>query len=159
MKRLLHEVWPLAAVVALTVVLTLQIPRKALLFESVSVPETRAYASVVSFDDAAYASVVQKARMSWQVRGAVGISSESRVDDVLGAEEELSSLQPLELDDEFSVPWRSVGETVPTVSLLPSTVALTSSLHPVATPPDDAAEARALRLELLELPESLQETE
>lgn len=159
MKQLLHELWPLAAVVALTVVLALQIPRRALFFEPVPVTETRPAASFVAFDDATYAAVIQKVRMSWQVRGSVGLSSESRVDDVPGEDESGPVLPAHPLDAVFSAPWRPVSARTPVVPLLPPTVASTATLEPVATPPDDAAEARQRRLELLDLPPSLQATE
>lgn len=159
MKRLLHEAWPLAAVVALTAVLALQIPRRALFFEPVSPSESGPAASLVTFDDAAYASVIQKVRMSWQVRGAVGVSSESRLDDVRGGEAELQELPALPLGDEFAAAWHSGYAPPPSVPLLPPTVAWTAGPAPVAQPPDDEAEARARRRELLELPQSLQEQE
>ncbi len=159
MRRLFLKTWPLMAVVALTTTLALQIPRKALFFKPVAVDSPKPFASFMSYDAAAYEAVVQKARMSWQVRGVRGRTFESHVDAFDFVEDDMPSLKPLGLPDEFArvrAPGTVAAMPVP---LLPPSVADVSALVPVATPPKDDGETRRIRAELLELPESLQSTE
>ncbi len=158
MRRLFLKAWPLMAVVALSTTLALQIPRKALLFEPVAIVSPRPFASFVAYDAAAYEAVVQKARMSWQVRGARGRTFESHVD-AFDFVEELPPLRPLGLPAEFARARPPGTVAAIPVPLLPPSVADTSALVPVATPPADDGEACRIRADLLELPESLQFTE
>lgn len=159
MKRCLHEYWPLVAVVLLTVILTLQIPRKALFFVPVPAELPKPFASFVAYDAAAYERVVQQVRMSWQMRGANAPSFESR-GDALDFEEDEPRLESLGLPPEFSA--RQVSgpvQSLPLPPLLPPSVADRSELVPVAAPPDDRVELKALRADLLSIPESLQSNE
>lgn len=82
MRRFLHAWWPVAAVVLFTATLVLQIPRKALFFLPASVVPVEPFVSFVSLDDAAYARLVSRIRMAWQMRGrplASGVA-DSRTD-------------------------------------------------------------------------------
>ncbi len=154
MKRLLHELWPLAAVVALTVTLALQIPRKALFFEPEPVAAPAPYATFVTYDAAAYDALHQKVRMAWQMRGPAGPALESRVDAFVLADE-TPAFAPLPLPREFAAPWKGTAPAPASAApLLPPSVADRAALTPVATAPDDAAEAKAaLRADLLALPD------
>ena len=154
MKRLLHELWPLAAVVALTVTLALQIPRKALFFTPEPAAAPAPYATFVTYDATAYEALRQKVRMAWQMRGPTGPALESRVD-AFALVDETPGFAPLPLPREFAAPWTGTATaSAPAAPLLPPSVADRAALTPVATAPDDAAEARAaLRADLLALPD------
>ena len=154
MNRLLHESWPLVAVVALTTILALQIPRKALFFEPVAARPPEPFASFVVYDAAAYESVVQKVRMSWQMRGAAGPAFESRVD-AFDFAEDAPPRPALGLPRAFTVPWTSAPPPPARASLLPPSLADRAPLVPVPAPPDDAAEAHQVREDLLALPDTL----
>ncbi len=154
MNRLLHESWPLVAVVALTTILALQIPRKALLFEPVAARPPEPFASFVVYDAAAYESVVQKVRMSWQMRGAAGPAFESRVD-AFDFAEDAPPRPALGLPRAFTVPWASAPPPPARAALLPPSLADRAPLVPVPAPPDDAAEAHQVREDLLALPATL----
>ncbi|MGN0847525.1 MAG: hypothetical protein ACI4RA_09110 [Kiritimatiellia bacterium] len=162
MKRLVRDCWPLLAVVALTAVLALQIPRKALLFEPVGVTVPKPFASFVTYDAATYGAVVQRARMSWQVRGSTVPTSESRID-AFDFVDDAPPLGALPLPDEFTARRAPGALDDGAVPLLPPSTADAAALVPVSVPPDDGADARrlrqALRADLLTLPESLQATE
>lgn len=153
MNRLLHELWPLGAVVALTVLLALQIPRKALFFAPVAARAPEPFAAFVSYDAAAYEAVMQKVRMSWQLGARTGPGVESRVD-AFDVPEEPPPPEPLPLPRAFAVPWTSPLPPPEPVALLPPSRADAAPPAPVAAPPDDADERR-LRAELLALPASL----
>lgn len=158
MRRLFHDSWPLAAVVALTTILALQIPRKAIFFTPVPVSTTRPFASFVTYDAEAYESLMQKVRMSWQMRGAAETAFESRVD-ALDFTEDMPEFRPLDLPAEFSAARSAEPAAAAPVPLLPPSVADRSPLVPLARPADDRVEVKALRDDLLALPESLQSNE
>ncbi len=155
MKRLLHELWPLAAVVALTVTLALQIPRKALFFTPEPVAAPAPYATFVTYDDTAYEALRQKVRMAWQMRGPAGAAIESRVDAFALMDDETPAFAPLPLPRTFAAPWKGTAAApTPAAPLLPPSVADRAALAPVATAPDAEAEAKAaLRADLLAFPE------
>ena len=69
MTRFLHAWWPVAAVVAFTAVLVLQIPRKALFYTPRPAETPEPFVSILALDDEAYATLVRRMRMSWQMRG------------------------------------------------------------------------------------------
>ena len=82
MTRFLHAWWPVAAVVAFTAMLVLQIPRRALFFSPRAEKPPEPFVSIVALDDDAYSALVRRMRMSWQMRGlafSAGIA-DSRVD-------------------------------------------------------------------------------
>lgn len=160
MKGLFREFWPLFAVVALTLVLALQIPRKALFFQAAEVSPRTFSASFATYAPEAYAQLLQKVRMSWQLRAqGVDPTAASRV-------EELDLVEDFPPPEELGLP-AGFARHAPTESaapapapLLPPSVADAAPPQPVLQPPDDAAEVRAaLRRELLEVPPSLKETE
>lgn len=153
MSRLLHEGWPLAAVVALTTLLALQIPRKALFFEPAPARAPEPFASFVAYDAAAYEAVVQKVRMSWQLRARTGPAFESRVD-AFDFTEDAPPPPPMALPRAFSVPWAAPVPPPARAALLPPSRADRAPLAPVAAPPEDG-EARRLRADLLALPDAL----
>lgn len=158
MSRLIRDCWPLVAVVALTAILALQIPRKAIFFTPVPVVESEPFASFVAYDAETYESVLQRVRMSWQIRTAAENPYESRVDALDLGEEDLR-FPPLGLPAEFSAQRMAEPISVSRAPLLPPSLANRSALVPVAAPPDDHVELRALRADLLSLPESLQSNE
>ena len=57
MTRFLHAWWPVAAVVAFTAMLVLQIPRRALFFSPRSVKSPEPFVSIVALDDDAYSAL------------------------------------------------------------------------------------------------------
>ena len=160
MRRFLHAAWPLAAVLALTFGLAVQIPRKALFFEPARRLETVPFASFVSYDAAAYGALVRKVRMSWQMRSrAAGPHVESPVD-LVGLGEALPPPAELPLPRDFLVPRVDAPSAAagPAPSLLPPSVADARRARPVSVPPDDGEDARArLRRDLLRLPDALRE--
>ena len=157
MRRLLHELWPLAAVVALTMVLALQIPRKALFFAPEPVRGVVPFVSFVEYAPEVYDRLMQRARMSWQVRAqGADPGAASRVDE-LGGEEELPLPAELLLPDAFAAAAPAALLRAGTASLWPPSVADAEPPAPVPGAPDDDAEARALRADLIRLPASLQE--
>ena len=101
MRRILHACWPLAAVVAFTAALALQIPRKALFFRAVALERPAPFASFTEFGAAEYAAIMQKVRMSWQMRShGAGALAESQIG-VLDLGEESQPPEPLELPGSF----------------------------------------------------------
>ena len=62
---------------------------------------------------------------------------------------------PLGLPRAFSVPWTSDPPPPARASLLPPSLADRAPLVPVSAPPDDTAEARRIRADLLALPAAL----
>ena len=82
MRGFLHAWWPVAAVVLFTATLVLQIPRKALFFHPQAVDPVEPFVSFVSLDDDAYAQLVRRIRMAWQMRGRsfAGGIADSRTD-------------------------------------------------------------------------------
>ena len=79
MRRYLREMWPVAAVVASTLLLALQIPRKSLFPSVKNIPPTEPFAEFVSFGAEDYRRIVANVRMAWQVRARTsGAGSESR---------------------------------------------------------------------------------
>jgi len=158
-RQFLHSVWPLASVCALTVVLSLQIPSRALFFRPANRLDTVPFASCVVYDARAYEALVRKARMSWQVRArGVDPRAESAVD-AIGLEEAPPAPDALALPADFFSSSAASPRAERACPLAPPSVADAAPVRPVAAPPDDAAGARALRDELLTLPESLLEQE
>ena len=79
MRELLHDWWPVAAVTLFTLLLVLQIPRKAIFPPVPSENAVAPFASFVTLDDDAYAAALQSVRMSWQLRARAQFSGvESR---------------------------------------------------------------------------------
>lgn len=153
MRRILHACWPLAAVVMFTVALALQIPRKALFFRPVKLERSVPYASFVEFGESEYAAIMQKVRMSWQVRShGAGAYAESPIG-ALDPDDEPPPA-PLEMPKSFFARRPLAPPPAPRVSLAPPTRASAHELPQLAAP-DESVEARRRRDELLVLPESL----
>lgn len=155
MRQLLHACWPLMAVLAFTAFLALQIPRKALFFAPVETPRVEPFASFVVFDPATAATVMQKVRMSWQMRGqGDGALTEVPLG-VLDQIAEVPPPEPLALPPAFFVA-PGVPSVAPraTDALLPPTLAVPREAR-AWPPPEDVNGPRLLRERLLALPESL----
>ena len=160
MRNLLHQLWPLAAVVSLVAVLALQIPRKALLFTPVPERVPKPFASFVQYDARTYAALVQRARMSWQVRAPGDDPAADGREDDLGADAGEPPPAELPLPAEFSLRRAAdVTASAASAALRPETAAIPPPATPVPVPPDDGAEADDLRRDLRELPDSLKTTE
>lgn len=155
MRRFLHACWPLAAVVAFTAALALQIPRKALFFRPVALERTAPFASFREFSAAEYAAIMQKVRMSWQMRShGAGAHAESQIG-VLDMGEDSPPPEPLELPGSFFARRAIEQPAAPSVSLAPPSLAPAVEL-PQLVPQDVATEAaRRFRDQLLVLPASL----
>lgn len=77
MKRLLHDGWPVLAVLLFAAFLAAQIPVASLTAKPSEEPPPAPAAAFVTFDDRAYARVVRRLRMSWQVGGRTLLSGRS----------------------------------------------------------------------------------
>lgn len=155
MNRWLHDYWPVAVVTLFTTLLVLQIPRKALFpsADDASAP-VEAFASFVEYEDDAYDALVQKVRMSWQVRTR----------NLPGGEE--SRTGAFDFNEPLPPP-----SLLPLPTVLADTPAADAALRPMEKqlfPPSRALsgteglasasepkEPQRLRAELLELPDSL----
>lgn len=157
MRRILHACWPLAAVVAFTASLALQIPRKALFFRPAELARAAPHASFVEFDASEYAAIVQKVRMSWQMRShGAGAYAESPIAALEPGDEPPPG--PLEMPESFMERVPLAPPRAPRVSLAPPTRASARELPQLAAP-DESAEAGRRRDELLALPDSLRAAE
>lgn len=155
MRQLLHACWPLMAVVTFTGVLAFQIPSKALFFRPVSVPKTKPYVSFVEFDAATYQDVMQKVRMSWQVRRqSTGTQTEIPLE-VLARVETQPEIEPLALPASFFTAPRLAETPRVRASLLPPSLAQLPESEELP-PPVDVDRANQIREQLLVLPASLQ---
>lgn len=80
MKVRFRNAWPVAAVVFLSTLLAMQIPRKALFFTPRRFPSPQSCAAFVEISPEVYGQLVDKVRMSWQQRPKMaGMGLESRV--------------------------------------------------------------------------------
>ena len=150
MRRFLHAWWPVAAVVLFTATLVLQIPRKALFFRPIPVDPVEPFVSFVSLDDDAYARLVRRIRMAWQMRGhslADGVA-DSRTD----AFDFSSPLPP-----PVYLPLRAVAASapVPTVFAPPLQALLPPSLGRELPPISATATLPDRDPDLLTLPDDL----
>ena len=79
MRDFVHDWWPVAAVTLFTVMLVLQLPRKAIFPPTPTESAVEPFASFVELDGAAYAAVLKRVRMSWEMRARMQLSGgESR---------------------------------------------------------------------------------
>ena len=150
MRQFLHMWWPVAAVVVFTVTLVLEIPRKALFFQPKAVNPAEPFVSFVSLDDEAYAQLVRRISMSWQMRGRplAGGVADSRTD---------AFDFSVPLPPPMYLPLRAVATvaSVPLVSAPPVPPLFPPSLG-MDTPPVPATVALPDRdPALLEMPEAL----
>lgn len=80
MKPAFQNLWPVAAVASLTVVLAVQIPSGALFFVPSRPAEHAPYAAFVEISPEVYGQLVDKVRMTWQRRArTLGGGLDSRV--------------------------------------------------------------------------------
>lgn len=154
MRSFLHACWPLAAVVVFTAAMALQIPRKALFFRPAVFERPAPYASFVEFEASEYAAIMQKVRMSWQMRShGAGAHAESPIG-VLDVVDVQRSPEPLEMPTDFFARRPLAQPSAPLVPLAPPSLAVACELPQLAAP-DDSREAGRVRERLLALPESL----
>jgi len=150
MRRFLHAWWPVAAVVLFTATLVLQIPRKALFFYPGTVDRVEPFVSFVSLDDDAYAQLLRRIRMAWQMRGRslAGGVADSRTDAL-----DLSSPLP----PPVYLPLRGVASSmsVPVSPTLPPSALLPPSLGREMPSVPAAASVLDRDPDLLEAPEDL----
>ena len=155
MRDIFHEWWPVAAVTLLTLLLVVQIPRKAIF---PPVPEecaVDAFASFVTLDDAAYAAALQSGRMSWQLRARMQLSGGESRTASFAFDEPVPAPRTLPVGAAFSAPYRPPRPPSPAPApLLPASLAR-SGVEGLAAAA--AAAARPRDDELLALPDSLQE--
>ena len=150
MRRFLHAWWPVAAVVLFTATLVLQIPRKALFFHPGAVDRVEPFVSFISLDDGAYAQLLRRIRMAWQMRGRslAGSVADSRTDAI-----DLSSPSP----PPAYLPLRGVASSasVPAPSLPRPSALLPPSLGRETPPIPAAAPVLDRDPDLLEAPADL----
>ena len=155
MRRLFHACWPTVAVVALTALLALQIPRKALFFRAVAPRRTEPFASFVEFDGKTYANLMQKVRMSWQMRqGSAGRAEGLLV--IPDLKDAPPPPAPLGLPGAFRANWRPAPSAPPRPTLAPPSLAA-AELPAIVQDDEAAGEAARLRERLLALPASVAE--
>ena len=153
MKDFLHAWWPVAAVVLFTVTLVLQIPRKALFFHPRAVDPVEPFVSFVSLDGDAYAQLVRRIRMAWQIRGRsfAGGIADSRTDAF-----DFSS--PLPPPVYLPPRRRAASAPLPTISAPPLPALLPASLGRETPPPPAAAVLPDRDPALLEMQDVLPDT-
>ena len=157
MRDVLHDWWPVAAVTLFTLLLVVQIPRKAIFPPSPEESDEAPFASFVTLDDDAYAAALQRVRMSWQLRARTQLSGGESRTTAFDFDEPTPAPRTLPVGAAFASPYRVPrAEPPPPAPLLPATLAQ-SGVEGLA----EAAEAagRPRDAELLELPDSLQEKE
>ena len=141
MRDVLHDWWPVAAVTLFTLLLVVQIPRKAIFPPAPVENAVTPFASFVTLDDDAYAAALQRVRMSWQLRSRAQLG---------GGE---SRTAAFEFDEPLPAPRAASAAPAP---LFPATLAR-SGVEGLAEAA--AASAHPRDAELLALPDSLQEKE
>ncbi len=67
MTRGIQIMWPVAAISASVLAISLQIPRKALFFRASEPRYARPFASFVTYDAKTLDSILRRARMAWQI--------------------------------------------------------------------------------------------
>ena len=156
MKDIFHEWWPVAAVTLFTLLLVVQIPRKAIFPPMPGESGVAPFASFVTLDEGAYAAALQNVRMSWQLRARTQLSGGESRTAAFDFDEPLPAPSVLPVGESFLEPYRSPRVAPPSPPpLLPATFAL-SGVEGLAAA---AAAAHPRDAELLELPDSLQEKE
>ena len=155
MRDVIHEWWPVAAVTLFTLLLVVQIPRKAIFPPTPEESAVEPFASFVTLDDDAYAAAIQSGRVSWQMRARTQFSGVESRTAAFEFDEPLPAPRTLPAGAEFSAPYRPPRAAPPAPSpLLPATLAR-SGVEGLAEAAQAAAPPRDE--ELLALPDSLQE--
>lgn len=157
MREFLHDWWPVVAVTLFTATLVFQLPRKAIFPPTPAESVVEHFASFVELDDDAYAAVLRRVRMSWQMRARMQLGGgESRT---AAFDFDEPPPPPLSLREgaEFSVRYRA-PRAAPSAAapLLPPTLAQ-SGVEGLAEAAA-AAVAEPRDADLLALPDSLSET-
>ena len=79
MRDFIHDWWPVAAVTLFTAMLVLQLPRKVIFPPDPVESAVEPFASFVELGDSAYAAVLRRVRMSWEMRARMQLGGgESR---------------------------------------------------------------------------------
>ncbi|MBQ4199470.1 MAG: hypothetical protein II649_06270 [Kiritimatiellae bacterium] len=156
MTGLLHDWWPVAAVALFVAVPFMQLPRNVALPPSDS-GSSKAFASFIELDDAAYATALQHARTSWQMRARTQLAGGESRTTAFDFDEPAPA--PLSLGRE---PYAPVGGPAR------RSARLHAPRHPLLLPPTlaksgteglaEAAVAVPRDADLLALPDSLLET-
>lgn len=154
MRDFFHEWWPVAAVTLFTLLLVLQIPRKAIFPPVQADRAVEPFASFVTLDDDAYAAL-QSGHMSWQLRARTRFSGGESRTAAFDFGEPIPAPRTLPVGDAFSAPYR-VPNPAPAEPprLLPASLAR-SGVEGLAKAAEAAVRPRDA--ELLALPDSLQE--
>ncbi len=156
MREFFHKWWPVAAVTLFTVLLVLQIPRKAIFPPTPSEGKVEPFASFVELDDDAYAAVIQNVRMSWQLRARTQFSGGESRTTAFDFDEPVPPPKSLPIDDSFSSPYLAPSAVQSAQDpLLPSSLAQ-SGVEGLAEAAAAAANPRDA--DLLVIPDSLSET-
>ena len=163
MTGLIHDWWPVAAVALFVAAPFMQLPRNVALPPSDS-SSSKAFASFVELDDAAYAAALQRARTSWQMRARTQLAGGESRTTAFDFDEPAPA--PLSLGRETSAAARR-GDT-PRPAIRTAGRDVLDALHPILLPPtlaksgtEGLAEATAAvprDADLLALPDSLSET-
>ena len=155
MRELLHDWWPVAAVTLFTLLLVLQIPRKAIFPPVPSENAVAPFASFVTLDDDAYAAALQSVRMSWQLRARTQLGGGESRTAAFDFDEPLPAPRALPAGAAFADPYRAPrAAPPPPPPLFPATLAR-SGVEGLAAAA--AAASRPRDEELLALPDSLPE--
>lgn len=152
MTRDIHIMWPVAALAASVLAISLQIPRKALFFHASEPSSSRPFASFVSYDDDVLASILRRARMSWQIPMRTGNA---------GGNIRVSLLETEELQPSTFLPLpKTYAERVSSPELpgLQDPISPPSQALPLGslTPAAETRENSTANEDLLALPPSLQ---
>lgn len=158
--RTLSIVWQPIVVLAFACVLALQIPRRALFFKPVRTPEVQPFASFVFYAPEAYGKLMQKVRMSWQVR--TPIDADENLVEPMPWSELPAPPAPLAVDTRFLTQTGAAPSAKPVRPALlpPSLAAPALTPLPRTRANDDPALVRTTRDladELLQIPDSLAE--
>ena len=157
MKKMFHNYWQVVVVAFFTIVLALQIPRRALLFAPQKYARPAVYASFITIEPQVYSNMIDKVRMSWQQRArSVGRGLDSRVGE-FDFEDPLPPPEYLARQSKAArLPTSIDVETfVPSAALLPPTMAYPHGTLLTAPEVKPAVDARMS--DLLEWPDSLKE--
>ena len=158
MRDFVHDWWPVAAVTLFTAMRVLQLPRKAIFPPTPTESAVEPFASFVELDDAAYAAVLRRVRMSWEMRARMQLSGgESRT---AAFDFDEPAPPPLSLGGgaEFSTDYRAPCPAPPVPApLLPPTLAQ-SGVEGLAKAVSVATSASTRDADMLAIPDSLSET-
>ena len=155
MRDVLHDWWPVAAVTLFTLLLVVQIPRKAIFPPTPAESAVEPFASFVTLDDDAYAAALQNVRMSWQMRARTQLSGGESRTAAFEFDDPVPAPRTLPVGAAFSAPYRAPRLAPPAPApLLPASLAR-SGVEGLAEAAEAAARPRDG--ELLALPDSLKE--